>query len=403
MPIPASSLGTTPLRRARVSVAMVFAVHGATAGTFATRIPALQDRLHLGAGQLGVALVMPAIGASLLMPLAGRVAHRLGARNAIRLLLSVYCLVFTVPAFVPSLPWLCLALFAFGGAAGMADVAMNAEGVEVEQRLGRSIMSGLHGMWSVGGLVAAAFGALAAHQHLDIRTHFVLASVILLAIGQLVCLGLLDVRPEPETEAPPRFALPPRSAVAIGLVGFCAVFAEGAGTDWSGVYLRDATHASAGVAAIAYTAFAFTMATARLAGDHVVRRLGPVRTVRLGGAVAATGGLLVVLAGSPAVAIPGFGLLGIGVAVVVPLAFAAAGHAGPNPSLAIAGVATVTYTSGLVAPAVVGGIAQLTSLTVSFCVVTVLAGSLMLTAGALRSAAPQSGPTEPAAQPQARV
>lgn len=391
MPSPASPAapeGATTLRRARVSVALVFAVHGAVAGTFATRIPALQDRLHLSTGQLGLALVMPAIGASLLMPLAGRVAHRLGARTAIRLLLALYCLVLTLPAISPGLPWLCLALLAFGGSAGMADVAMNAEGVEVEQRLGRSIMSGLHGMWSVGGLAAAAFGALAARQHLDVRLHLLLAALILLAIGQLICTGLLDVRPEPEAEAPPRFALPPRSAVAIGLVGFCAVFAEGAGTDWSGIYLRDVTGSSAALGALAYTGFAFTMAIARLAGDAVVRRLGPVLTVRLGGAVAGTGGLLVVVGGSPAVAIPGFALLGIGIAVVVPLAFAAAGHAGPNPSLAIAGVATVTYTSGLVAPAVVGGIAQLSSLTVSFAVVTVLAASLVLTAGTLRDAAP---------------
>ncbi|MCX4744665.1 MFS transporter [Kitasatospora sp. NBC_01287] len=381
MPTPAH-----PLRRARLSIALVFAVHGAVSGSFATRIPALQDRLHLSPGQLGLALVMPAIGASTAMPLAGRIAHRLGARAAIRLLLALWCLSLALPALAPGLPWFCLALLLFGGAAGMADVAMNAEGVEVEHRMGKSIMSGLHGMWSLGGLIAAACGALAAHQHLAAAPHLAIAAVVLLAVGQLVCTWLLDVRPEPEAEAPPRFALPPRSALAIGLVGFCAVFAEGAGADWSSVYLRDLTGAAAGTAAFAYTAFACTMAVARLAGDVVVRRLGAVRTVRVGGAVAALGGVLVVSASSPAVAIPGFALLGVGIAVVVPLAFAAAGHAGPNPSQAIAGVATVTYTSGLVAPAIVGTIAQGSSLRVSFAVVTVLAAALTVTAGALRAA-----------------
>ncbi|GAA1231882.1 MFS transporter [Kitasatospora nipponensis] len=372
------------LRRARVAVALVFAVHGAVAGSFATRIPAVQHRLQLSPGQLGVALVMPALAASIAMPLAGRITHRLGARAALRLLLALYCLALTLPAIAPGLPWLCLALALFGASAGMTDVAMNAEGVEVEQRLGRSIMSGLHGMWSAGGLVASVFGALAARQHLDARVHLALAAGVLLVIGQLVCTGLLDVRPQPQAEAPPRFALPPRSAVAIGLVGFCAVFAEGAGMDWSGVYLHDVTHAAAGTAAAGYTAFALTMTAARLAGDAVVRRLGPVRTVRLGGAVATVGGVLVVLARTSALAIPGFALLGIGIAVVVALAFAAAGHAGPNPSLAIAGVATVTYTSGLVAPAIVGALAQATSLSVSFVLVTALAAALVVTAGALR-------------------
>ncbi|MGF6826288.1 MFS family permease [Kitasatospora sp. MAP12-9] len=364
----------------------MFAVHGAVAGSFATRIPAIQRQLQLSPGQLGLALVMPAIGATLAMPLAGRVTHRLGTRTALRLLLALYCLALALPAAMPGLPALCLALLFFGATAGMADVAMNAEGVGVEQRVGRSIMSGLHGLWSAGGLVAAGFGALAARQQLAARSHLLLASAALLVLGQLVCRDVSDVRAEPEAAAPPRFALPPRSALAIGLVGFCAVFAEGAGADWSGVYLRDVTGAAAGTAATAYTAFAFTMAAARLAGDAVVRRLGPVRTVRLGGAVAALGGLLVVTGRTPALAVPGFALLGIGIAVVVPLAFAAAGHRGPNPGAAIAGVATVTYTSGLVAPAVVGAVAQASSLPASFALVTALAATLTLTAGALRPA-----------------
>ncbi|MFE9423799.1 MFS transporter [Kitasatospora sp. NPDC006697] len=375
-----------PVARAKLGISVVFAVHGAVSGTAASRIPAIQSQLHLSAGQLGLALVMPAIGASLAMPLAGRVAHRLGSRAALRLLLALWCLALVLPALAPGLPWLCLGLAVFGATAGMSDVTMNAAGVAVESRLGRTIMSGLHGMWSLGGLVAAAFGALAARQLLSPRLHFLIAAALLLVAGQLVCGRVLDLRPEPEAEAPPRFSLPPRSALVIGLVGFCAVFAEGAGMDWSGVYLRDVTGAAAGTAAMAYTAFACTMTVSRLAGDAVVRRLGPVRAVRAGGAVAAAGGVLVVAATGPAVAIPGFALIGIGIAVVVPLAFAAAGHAGPNPSQAIAGVATVTYTSGLIAPAIVGGVAQASSLRVSFGLVTALAAMLVLTAGALRSA-----------------
>ncbi|WP_371501994.1 MFS transporter [Kitasatospora sp. NBC_00374] len=372
------------VERARVSVALVFAVHGAVTGTFVTRIPWIQDHLGLSPGRLGLALVMPAIGASLAMPLAGRLVHRYGGRAAVRGLLTLWCLCLVVPALSPNLPALCLALFLYGATAGMADVAMNAQGVEVEERLGRSVMSGLHGMWSVGGLVASGFGVLAAHRQTDARLQFAVTAVILALLAQAVCAGLLDVRPAADEEAPPRFALPPRAALAIGLVGFCAVFAEGAAMDWSGVYLRDVTGSSAGTAAACYSAFAATMAAARLAGDAVVRRFGPVRTVRLGGATAALGGLLVVAAGTPYLAIPGFALIGIGIAVVVPLAFAAAGRAGTNPSQSIAGVATITYTSGLVAPAIVGGIAQASSLTASFAVVTVLVAALVPGAHALR-------------------
>ncbi|MGW9039642.1 MFS transporter, partial [Streptomyces sp. NPDC055721] len=201
------------------------------------------------------------------------------------------------------------------------------------------------------------------------------------------CQGVLDVVSTQDEEAPPRFSLPPKAALVIGAIGFCAVFAEGASLDWSAVYLRDELGSSAGLAAASTTAFALTMAVARLVGDRVVDRFGAVRTVRVGGAVATLGGLLVVLAPHAAVAMTGFGLIGLGVAVVVPLAFAAAARSGPNPSQAIAGVATITYTSGLIAPSAIGGIADATSLVFSFGLVTLLALGLVLGAGVLRTGA----------------
>lgn len=388
------------LRRPHLAIATVFAVHGAVSGNFATRIPWLRDHLDLSAGQLGLALVFPALGASLAMPLAGRITHRFGSRRALRGLLALWCAALALPAAAPGLPWLCAALFVFGASAGMADVSMNALGVEVERRKGRSIMSGLHGMWSAGTLVGSAGGVAAAHLNVDARLHLGLVAVVLVPLGFLVCGGAPDIRPEPEAVAPPRFTLPPRSALLIGAVGFCAVFAEGASMDWCAVYLRDVTGASPGVAAACFTAFACTMAGTRLAGDAVVRRYGPVATVRAGGVLATLGGALVVAATAPWTAITGFALLGMGIAVVVPLCFAAAGHRGPVPSQAIAGVATVTYTSGLVAPAAVGAIADASSLTVSFGLVMLLTAGLVLGAGVLRQggggrAMARSGHAEP--------
>ncbi|MET9223040.1 MFS transporter [Streptomyces sp. NPDC003300] len=375
------------IRRAHMAIAIAFAVHGAASGTFATRIPWIKDHLSLSPGALGLALACPAIGSSLMMPLAGRLMHRLGSRTALRVLLGMWTAVLALPAVMPGLPWLCLALLAFGASAGMADVVMNAIGIEVEHRKGKSIMSGLHGMWSVGTLVGAAIGVPAAHAGLDGRIHLGAMAAALLVASYLICAGVPDIRPDAEEAAPPRFALPPRTALVIGAIGFCGVFAEGGSSDWCAVYLRDVAGASPGIAAVAYTAFSCTMAVTRLFGDFAVRRLGAVRTLRSGGVLATLGGLLVVLSHSPLPAIAGFALLGIGISVVVPLCFAAAGRSGPNPSQAIAGVATVTYTSGLVAPAAIGGIAGATSLTVSFTLVTVLTLGLVVGAGVVRPAA----------------
>lgn len=376
---------TQLIKRSRYAVAAVFCVHGSVTGSFATRVPWIQDHSGLSAGELGLALAFPAIGAALMMPLAARISHRFGTRAALRGLLALWTLALILPSFAPGLLTLCAALLVYGGTSGMADVAMNALGVEVEHRLKKSIMSGLHGMWSLGALIGSAVGTVAAHAELSAQVHHIIAAIVLTVLGLVVCQFVLNIHPEDDEEPPARFALPPRSALLIGAVGFCAVFAEGASLDWSAVYLRDILDSSAGVAAGATTGFALTMAVARLTGDAVVNRFGAVRTVRCSGLIAVIGGVLVVLAPNAVAAMAGFGLIGIGVAVVVPLAFVAAARSGSNASQAIAGVATITYASGLVAPSIIGGIAQASNLTVSFIVVTALTVALAVFAPVLRT------------------
>ncbi|MFF4710695.1 MFS transporter [Streptomyces eurythermus] len=381
------------VRAARVRTATVFAVHGAVAGSFATRIPWIVDHLRISDGSLGVALLAPALGSLLAMPLASRLVHRFGGRAALRTLLGAWCLALLLPSLAPDVALLFTGLLVFGAAAGMADVVMNAAGVELEQALGRSVMASMHGMWGVGGLLASGAGSLAAAAGVDARVHFAAAAAVLLCVGLYATQGVLDIRPRPGQQEPPRFALPPRSALAIGAVGFCAVFAEGASGNWSALYLTSVAHASDGVAAGSYTGFACALALSRLLGDHVVRRIGVVNAVRLSGAIATIGLLLVVVARTPAPAICGFALVGIGVAVVLPLSFAAAGAAAVDTSRTIAGVATLTYTSNLLAPAVMGFVSDATSLPVSFALVALLTLSLVVTAAVLR---PSGTPEEPA-------
>ena len=387
------------LRVARTAVAVVFAAHGMVSGTFATRIPWIREHLALGPGWLGLALVFLTVGASAAMPLSARLAHRYGQRRALVWLSVLCCAGLVLPPLAPALGWLCPALFLYGCGLGLMDVAMNAQGVRVEELYGRSVMSGLHGMWSVGALVGGAGGVLAAQAGLDARIHLGLVAPVL-AVGAVLAArrtpgvgtgppsvgGGAMAEPGGEgAEEPARFALPSRGVLAIGLLGFCAVFAEGASMDWSGIYLADVTGAGPGLAASAYTAFACTMALARLSGDAAVRRFGPVATVRCGGALATAGAALVVAARTPPAAVAGFALIGVGIAVVVPLCFAAAGRAASAaPGQEIAGVATLAYASGLGAPAIVGWVAETSSLSVSFGVVTALLVGLMVGAGVLR-------------------
>ena len=371
------------LRRARMATGVVFGAHGAVVGTFAARIPWVAHHVGAGVGGLGVALLMPGIGAMLAMPLSGRLVHRHDLRSLVRLLIVLLCAALPLIALPTSLVLLCLVLAVYGATAGLADVSMNAHAVLVEQRYGRSVMSGMHGCWSVGGLVGSAGAVAAVRITSDGRIHFLIAAVVLAALSLVASFRLLPHRPEPEIDPPPAFALPSRAVLLIGLVGLCAVFAEGAGLDWSAVYVRNVLGHPASTAALTVATFSVSMAAARFAGDRVVRRAGPVATVRIAGLCATAGALGVVLTRNVILVVGGFALIGIGIAVVVPLVFAAAGRIGPHPGRSIAGVAGIAYASGLVAPGVIGGIARLSSLTVSFAVVilltaTIAAGAVVL-------------------------
>jgi MFS family permease len=391
---------------ARWAVAAVFAVHGSVSGSLAARMPWIAG--HVGVtgnvGRLGYALVMPAVGAMIAMPFAGRVVHRIGGRRATQIMISGWAAGLSLVALAPSLPTLAAAMLLAGAFAGTADMAMNAEAIAIERRLGRSIMSSLHGLWSVGTVLAGGAGWLLAHLDVDGRAHFAGASVVLIAVGLWASTGLPQHTPSAEDETaekPPRFALPRGPVLIVGLVGFAAIFAEGACADWSAVYLVRQLGAADATGAIGYACFAGAMTIGRLTGDGIVRSWGPVTTVRVAGALGVLGGVLVVLAGAlnggsgaapvavTAVAVGGFVLIGIGIAVVVPLAFAAAGHAAGSAAArahAIAAVATVAYGAGLAAPGIVGGIAEATSLKVSFVVVTLLVVAMTLAAPAVRSA-----------------
>jgi predicted MFS family arabinose efflux permease len=302
-----------------------------------------------------------------------------------RILLGGFAVALALPPLAPTYAVLLLAMLVFGAVAGMADIAMNAQGLAAEERAGRPLMSGLHGVWSIGGIAGSALGVVAARADVDARIHLGVMAALLLVVSQLAGRRLPRSEREPET---PHLTWPPRAVLLIGLVGFCAVFAEGASADWCAVYLRDVIGTSAGTAAAAYTGFACAMASARLAGDRVVGRLGPVRAVRAGSAVATAGAVLVVVARTPALGIPGFALIGLGIAVVVPLAFAAGGRAVPHAGHGIAAVATVAYGAGLAAPGTIGAIAQVSSLPGAFVVVAALTALFGLGAGALARAGP---------------
>ena len=369
-------------------------VHGAVAGSLTTRLPWIQENLHLSPGMLGLVLLCPPIGAFIGMPLASRLSYRFGGRATTRILLALWCAAVALPALAPGVAWLFPIFMLYGMASGMCNVVMNAHAVDLELRLKRSIMSGMHGMWAVGSLTGGGIGALAAQLGVDARLHLGVLSVVILGCGVLVGRGLHHSESIPDAPKPKRFTLPTRSVLAIGVVGFCSTFAEGASANWSTVYLTNVADASPGLAAATYMIYMFCMGGTRLLGDLVIGRFGPVAVVRVGGIVAAVGGVTVVAGRTAVICAVGFALIGFGLALVVPLVFAAAGKAGRTPGEGVAGVASITYLSGLTAPAITGWIAGSASYPTAFAVITGVIVVLVLLAPVMRPA-PTAAPIEP--------
>ena len=264
---------------------------------------------------------------------------------------------------------------------GTLDTAMNTQAVAIERAHRKPIMSGIHGMFSVGMLFGAVVGAGAAHADVDPRLHFVVAAACLAALGVWAAGALLG----PEADLPvqsvdagaevagrPRLADHPYLWV-IGAIALCSLFAEGAVDDWSGVYLHEAQGASFAVAPLGTAACSIGMAVGRFCGDAVIARHGRQATLSRSSLVAAAGMTVAVVAPTPAVAIAGYGILGLGVATIVPIALTLAGTtSGVAPVWAVSRVTVIGYAGLFGSPPVIGLIAEATSLATALIVPAVL-------------------------------
>lgn len=385
--------GSVP-RAARRAVALLFFLNGAILATWATRIPAVQARLGLTPGELGVALLGTAAGALVAMNLSGYLSARFGSRSVTTIAAVCLCAVLPLLALAPTFSVLVGVLVLFGASNGSMDVAMNSQGVAVERLYGRPILNSFHACFSLGGLAGALVGGLAASRGLALLPHFLGLALLFALLTLSVTRLLLPAQADAQGEGVV-LAFPARALLALGLVAFCVVLGEGAMADWSAVYLSGTLHSGAGLAAAGYAAFSLVMAGGRSVGDRLTTRLGARTMVRLGGLIAAAGLTLTLIGVWVPIAIVGFGVVGAGFSVVFPLTLSAAGRTTKQASgTAIAAVATCGYFGFLVGPPMIGFIADAASLRLALGVVVVLS---LLAAASSRAVSGSTG------QPQGQV
>jgi predicted MFS family arabinose efflux permease len=362
----------------RVAITAVFFVNGALFASWASRIPALSDRVHATTGALGLALLAPAVGAVLAMPTVGRMLPGRSSRTFCRLAMLALMAAILLPALAGSVPVLAGALLVVGMANSSLDLTMNAQGMSIERHLKRPILSSLHAAFSFGGFAGAGLGALAAALGIAPLAHLFVAA-LLFGIPGLIAIGPLLVRDEDVDAHAPRLRwtrLPARLAL-LGAACFFCLMAEGGASDWSAKLVRDGLGGSAALGAIAYAVFSVGMGSGRLIADRLWARWGAAAFLRGCGLLAALGFAAGLLAGTAPTAIAGFAALGLGLAGVVPTLFrAGADEPGVPTGPALAAVSSLGYLGFLAGPPLIGTVAQLTSLPLA-CGLLVAAGLLV--------------------------
>ncbi|AZD87320.1 MFS transporter [Pseudomonas chlororaphis] len=360
----------SPGRLEQMATRIAFFIAGFGIAAWAPLVPYAKARAGLDEGTLGLLLLCLGVGSILAMPIAGVLAGRFGCRRVMAAGSLLICLTLPLLATVSTVPLLIAGLFMFGAGLGTVDSTVNLQAVIVERASGRPMMSGFHGLFSLGGIV----GAAGVSAMLGLGLSPLGATLVVVA---LLVVALLKAAPHMlpygSQSSGPAFAVPHGVVLFIGCLCFVVFLAEGAVLDWSAVFLSAERQVDAAYAGLGYAAFALTMTVGRLTGDAIVHKLGARRVIVMGGSVAAAGLLLATLAPAWEAALVGYALVGVGCSNIVPVLYTAVGKQTVMPeAIAVPAITTLGYAGILAGPALIGFIAHGSSLSIAFGLIAVM-------------------------------
>jgi MFS family permease len=374
----------------RNGVVSAFFVQGFLFASWTAHIPHIKDHLHLSDGSLGIALLGAPIGSMLAMLAVSRLLPKFGSRRVVRVALVGYCLAGPLVGFSTSLVTFFLAFLLWGVFQGSLDVSMNAQAIAVEGRMGRRLMPGFHGSWSMGSLAGAGVGVLGVGLGWSLSEQLLIFAVpCLFGVGWLSTQMIPDDQARVESSSEPtekaRWSLLQKAIVVLAAIAFADMFCEGAVADWTAVYLHGTLHTSAVVAGLGYAAYLLIMMTVRLLGNKVMNRFRVHLALPLLAIVGSVGLGVGLIINRPASVLVGFMCLGAGLALVVPMVFSACGHI-PNvhPGTAVATVSACGWTGFVLGPPLIGGIASLTSLRTALFLLPLLTAVVVVATGTAR-------------------
>jgi MFS family permease len=357
---------------------------GFSFASWASRIPDIKTRLHLSTGELGSILLALPIGQLLMMPVSGRLVTKYGSKTILSFAIFLYAIELTNVGWASRGWQLALALFVFGIVGNMSNISVNTQGVLAEKIYGRPIMTSFHGVWSIAGFSGALFGSLMMNLRLTPHEHFFVVAAFVFVTAFIARRYLITGTAAP-VEKKKFFSKPEGILVKLGIIAFCSMVAEGMMFDWSGVYFKEVVKVPASLVLLGYTVFMIMMATGRFAGDRVIAAIGRKKMLQVSGILVLTGLLISVLFPYLTTATIGFFIVGLGVSSVIPTIYSTAARSSKTaPGMALAGVSSIGFLGFLTGPPIIGYIAQLSSLRISFAVIALFGLCITIMVSKLR-------------------
>lgn len=371
-------------RRLTLSVCVLFFANGAVYGNWLPRLPEIKDRLEVSNSGLAVALLGGGIGGIFGSLVVGRIMLRVGSKRLVLNTLLVLPLFMALIAFVGR-AWMLLVVLALIGLIDvMADVAMNAQGVTAQERLGRSIMNRLHGLWSLGFASGTLVGSLCAGFDVDLRVQVVSVAFVLIVLSRAVGRHLAATDPshdKPGDKAPSRRHLGV-VAVALAIAGSGAIALEGAPYEWASLLMRD-EFGIGSWAGFGTVAFGSGMLLGRFSGDHVQERLGFDRMFRFATVLIVVGLAAAIITNVVVVGLLGLFVSGVGQSVIFPrLYLVAARIPGLSAGAGLGALMVGLRVGGMATTLSMGAISDATSLRVALAVVGIVALMALLVSNA---------------------
>lgn len=359
----------------RIAVSTFYFIQGITFASWACRIPDIQARLGLSDGALGGVLFALPVGQLLAMMLSGYLVTKLGSKTTLAVGALLYPAGLVILGSVQELWQLFGALVLFGIFGNLSNISVNTQGVGVERLYRRSIMASFHGLWSLAGFFGGIIGAIMVKLDVTPLLHFsiiyLITFTLLVAARKFVVPR--DARPEAAATQKKSFVKPDAFILTLGLIAFACMICEGTMFDWSGIYFEKVVQPGKDLTRLGYIAFMSTMAGGRFISDYFVTRFGIKLILQMSGIIILAGMLMAVVFPNLIVATLGFLLVGIGTSSVVPLVYSLAGKSTKiAPGIALAMVSSIGFLGFLLGPPIIGFIAELSNLRVSFAFIAVL-------------------------------